>query len=122
MGMLKITIYDRAQELRLRLEGRLAGPWVDELRQCWQTAGPITERRATVLDLREVDFVDPAGQALLGEMHRGGVRLEASCPLIQHLVEEIAGAPECARVEGKSARRPDAFASPDPPRRNSRAV
>lgn len=120
--MLKITIHDSAQEMRFLLEGRLAGPWVNELRQCWQTAASTTAFRGTVLDLCEVDFVDPEGQALLAEMHRRGVRLEASCPLIQHLIEEIAGAPECGRVEGKSARRPDALVSPDPPRRNSRAV
>src|SRR5690349_12989903 len=32
-GMLKITIHDSAAELRIRLEGRLNGPWVNELRQ-----------------------------------------------------------------------------------------
>jgi len=90
--MLKITILDSAEELRLRLEGRLSGPWVAELRQCWQTAASTTQNRAAVLDLREVDFVDSDGQTLLEEMHRQGARLEASCPLIQHLVEEIAGA------------------------------
>jgi hypothetical protein len=116
VGMLKITIYDSAQELRLRLEGRLAGLWVAELRGCWQAAASSTDFDATVLDLREVDFVDPGGQVLLAEMHRRGVRLEASCPLIQHMIEEIAGAPECVRVEGRPARRPDDLARPDPPR------
>lgn len=117
--MLKITIQDRAEELRLRLEGRLSGAWVNELRQCWQTAASTTEFRATVLDLREVDFVDPDGQALLADMHRRGVRLEACSPLIQHLVEEIAG---CATVEEQAARRPDAFLRSESPRRNPRAV
>jgi anti-anti-sigma regulatory factor len=119
--MLKITIHDSARELRLRLEGRLAGPWVKELRQCWQTAASTTEFRPTVLDLREVDFVDPDGQALLAEMHRRGVLLEASCPLIQHLVEEVAG-PECATVERKSAKQPDAVTSPVSTRRHPRTV
>lgn len=119
--MLKITIHDSARELRLLLEGKLAGAWVTELRQCWQTAASTIGFRATVLDLREVDFVDPAGQALIEEMHRQGVRLEASCPLIQHMVEEIAGSP-CGRVERKSARRLDALVSTDPPRRNPRPV
>jgi hypothetical protein len=120
--MLKITIRDSAAELRLRLEGRLAGPWVNELRQCWQTASSTTALRATVLDLREVDFVDPPGQALLAEMHRQGVLLEASCPLIQHIVEEVAAAPECATVEGKSPGRPDARVGPDPLRPNSHSL
>ena len=121
-GMLKITIHPSAGELRLRLEGRLAGPWVHELRQCWQTAAATNERRATVLDLREVDFVDPAGQALLAQMHNEGVRLEASCPFVQHMLEQIAGAPECATVEETPPGRSDAFISPDPSRRDPRTV
>ena len=119
--MLKITICDSANELRLRLEGRLAGAWVGELRQCWRTASSTTALRDAVLDLRDVDFVDSDGQALLAEMHQEGVRLEAFGPLTQHLVEEIAGA-DCATFEGQAARRSDAFLRSDSPRRNSRAV
>ena len=122
--MLKITIYPSARETRLRLEGRLAGPWVGELRQAWLQCAqpPGGQNLPAVLDLREVDFVDPDGEALLKEMHGCGVRLEASCPLIQHLVEEIARACGCATVEGKSSERPDAFNSSNPTRRHSRAV
>jgi hypothetical protein len=114
MGMLKITIHPGAVELRLRLEGRLAGPWVAELRQCWQTAAA---QGATMLDLREVDFVDHDGQALLAEMHRQGVRFEASGPFIQNMLEEIA-ASGCATVEEAPPGRPDDFVSADPYRRN----
>jgi anti-anti-sigma regulatory factor len=66
--MLKITLHDRAGELRLKLEGRLSGPWVNELEQCWKTASSTTQGRKTVLDLGEVDFVDPAGESLLAHM------------------------------------------------------
>src|SRR5579864_2102604 len=98
--MLKITIHDCAAELRFRLEGRLCGPWVDELRQCWRTAASTTVGRATVLDLRDVDFVDTAGQALMSEMHAGDVRLLAVTPLIQAIVEEVRGASGCDPVAG----------------------
>jgi len=27
------------------LEGRLCGPWVDELDRCWRTVGPVTRGR-----------------------------------------------------------------------------
>ena len=111
--MLKITIHDSANELRFRLEGRLCGPWVQELRQCWQTAVSITEGRRTVLDLREVDFVDPEGQLLMAEMCQRGVRLLAVTPLIQSLIEEIPITPGYGTVEEKPARRSDDFASPD---------
>lgn len=109
--MLKITMHDSAGELRFRLEGRLCGPWVNELRQCWQTATSTTEGRRTVLDLLEVDFVDSEGQALMADMSSRGVRLLAVSPLILSLIEEISPASGCGTVEEKPARRTDAFAS-----------
>jgi len=87
--MLKITIQPGARQCRLLLEGRLAGPWVAELRRAWQAAA---QSPAVFVDLHEVDFVDLDGQALLTEMHRAGVRLEASSPFVRHMVEEISGA------------------------------
>ncbi|MGA2272863.1 MAG: hypothetical protein ABSH00_04860 [Bryobacteraceae bacterium] len=104
--MLRITIHDSARELRIKLEGKLSGPWVEELRQCWRTASSTTARRITSLDLGEVDFVDADGQSLLSEMHRQGVRLNAATPLIQALVEEGIGRTGCATVEEKPAGSP----------------
>jgi ABC-type transporter Mla MlaB component len=120
--MLKITLHDSAEELRLKLEGKLAGLWVGELRQCWRTAASTTQGRDTVLDLRDVDFVDPEGQSLLAEMHRQGVRLVAVTPLIQALIEEISGQPGCVTVEEKPARRSHALASPDTAGRDPRSL
>ena len=97
--MLKITLLDGSRELRFRLEGKLSGAWVAELRQCWQTAASTTAGRATVADLREVDFVDAGGRELLAEMHRAGVRLQAASPLIRDLVDGICRS-GCGTVEG----------------------
>ena len=96
--MLKITLQDSAHEFRLNLEGRLSGLWVRELEQCWQTATSTTQGRKTVLDLREVDFVDPEGEALLSIMHRQGVELLAVTPLIRAVLDEVCQGSPCARV------------------------
>jgi len=108
--MLKITLHDGADELRFDLEGKLSGPWVSELRQCWQTAHSTTSGRKTILDLGEVDFVDGEGQTLLAEMHSQGVRLAACTPVMQALVTEICHPARCASVEeshaSASAQRP----------------
>ena len=36
--MLRITIHDDPGSLTFQLEGKLAGPWVAELEDCWQKA------------------------------------------------------------------------------------
>ncbi len=109
--MLKITLHDSAGELRFRLEGRLGGAWVGELRQCWLTAKSTAEGRQTTVDLGEVDYVDANGQALLSEMYCQGVALRAHTPLIQELVTEIERGARYATVEEAPAQAPDVLSS-----------
>jgi len=54
------------KNFRLKLEGKLAGLWVGELQQCWQTAASTTHGRSTVVDLRDVDFVEPRRPVSVG--------------------------------------------------------
>src|SRR4051812_40621351 len=102
--MLKITLHDSADEFRFRLEGKLSGPWVTELRQCWQTASSTTQGRRTVLDMREVDFVDGPGESLLCDMTRSGVAIQVSTPFMQSVVEGIRHEAGYGRVEEKPTR------------------
>lgn len=76
--MLKITpgIDDGADTLML--EGKLSGPWVDELERCWCELR--RDKRAPVkLNLKEVSFSDARGKDLLLRMEREGVSL-VHCP------------------------------------------
>jgi hypothetical protein len=109
--MLKITLHDSAGELRFRLEGRLSGAWVGELRQCWLTAKSTVHGRKTTLDLAEVDYVDADGQCLVAEMFRQGVTLKAVTPLIRELVQEIERSGRCDTVEGAPAHSTDVLDS-----------
>lgn len=97
--MLKVTLLDGADELRFRLEGRLSGPYVGELRQCWVTAQSTLHGRRAAIDLREVDYVDSDGRELLKHMREQGVELTAVTPLICEMVQEIEGDCRCATVE-----------------------
>lgn len=88
--MLKIT---RQQDpvldgFSLVLEGRLAGPWVEELRVYCQCVCDAQEpcRR---IDLTGVTFIDADGKLLLTQLWQQGVELRAAGCLTRCLVEEI---------------------------------
>src|SRR6202795_3478115 len=86
--MLRITTEKKRGKTVLSVEGRLAGPWVEALEQCWRTRAP--EEKFSV-DLCGVSFIDAAGKALLKEIHEQGGKLIAEGCLNQAIVEEIAG-------------------------------
>jgi len=85
--MLKITTQTSANETIFALEGKLAGPWVEELENCWQQVA-IGDQRIQVM-LNAVTFIDGAGRKLLADMHRQGVVLAAEGFLMKAIIEEI---------------------------------
>jgi hypothetical protein len=89
--MLKITLHDTPGQLRLVLEGRLAGAWVCELEHCWHTAVESHPNTKFSADLTGVTFIDQAGRYLLRLMHRDGVSLVASGLMLQDLWDHITG-------------------------------
>jgi hypothetical protein len=86
--MLKVTTLNQNQTLTLKLEGKLAGPWVQEVSRVWFDAAP-SPRKGCVVDLRSVTFVDRLGQALLAKMSRQGAEFIAEDCLTRNIVEEI---------------------------------
>lgn len=87
--MLKITTAFDRERATLELEGKIAGPWVQELRDCWQRA-TSGDRRINVV-LKQVTFIDGAGKQLLAEMHQQGAVLAAEGCMTKAIVEEITG-------------------------------
>ena len=70
--------------LTLRLEGKLLGPWVQELaRSCDGLSCP---RDCVRLDLSAVTFVDAPGLALLHDLLGRGVTLAACSGLVAELL------------------------------------
>jgi hypothetical protein len=95
--MLRITVHDKPGALTFQLEGRLAGPWVRVLQECWQSALASHRKPILRVDLMEVTSIDAAGQACLAALHRQGAELVASDCLMKAVVAEItrAPAPDC---------------------------
>lgn len=95
--MLRITIHDQPGELTFQLEGRLAGPWVQVLQECWQNAAASRRHRPILrLDLTQVTGIDAAGQACLAATYREGAEFIAGDCLIKAVVAEIT----CSPVRG----------------------
>jgi anti-anti-sigma regulatory factor len=90
--MLRITVHENPESLTFQLEGKLAGPWVRELEECWRCtlAGP---RPAVCFDLTGVTFIDAAGKAFLAGMHRQKANFIAADCLTRAIVAEITKAP-----------------------------
>jgi len=88
--MLKITEQrDTAPDsVVLLLEGRLAGPWVEELTSYCRVLSE-NQQRCTIIDLTGVTFIDATGKALLARLWRQGTDLRASGCLTRCIVEDI---------------------------------
>jgi hypothetical protein len=103
--MLRITTHDHGDFLTFQLEGKLAGPWVQEMERCWDTtvvhgspdpalSGTVgrpatTETHTVRIDLTGVTFVDHAGKHLLAALHGKGVQFVLSGCLMKALMAEI---------------------------------
>jgi ABC-type transporter Mla MlaB component len=86
--MLRITTLNDKQKLTFRIEGRLVGPWVVELRDCWQSK--LSSRPQFLhVDLQSVTFVDTAGKKLLTDMVRQGAKLFANDCQMKAVVAEV---------------------------------
>ena len=86
--MLRVTTTNHNQTIILKLEGKLAGPWVQEVTRVWVDTAQ-SPRSDYVIDLRSVTFIDSPGQALLATMSRQGAQLIAADCLTRNIVDEI---------------------------------
>ncbi len=88
--MLRITTQRGDDELLLKLEGCLAGPWVRELERLWRASAQALPDRHMGVDLKDVCHVDDAGRELIAVMFRAGVRFMAAGCDLPELLREIA--------------------------------
>jgi hypothetical protein len=86
--MLKITIQQEAGTSKLKLEGRLAGPWVEELERSWHSLAK-SGQGSLVVDLTGVTFIERDGRALLSRMWQQGAELIATGCCTKSIVEDI---------------------------------
>ncbi|HJR59948.1 MAG TPA: hypothetical protein VJ813_11130 [Vicinamibacterales bacterium] len=100
--MLRITTQTTDDELVMKLEGCLAGPWVRELDTCWRDALAGFAGRRMHIDLTAVCHADATGRELLAVMHRAGARFVTGGCVMPEVVREIAEAADARPPVGRS--------------------
>jgi len=87
--MLKVTILGGGAERTLKVEGKLAEPSVSQLESAWKQALHAGDARRIEVDLSDVTFIDPTGEAALMEMIAGGARLTAKGVYSEYVVDRL---------------------------------
>lgn len=88
-SVLRISaVQGQDDSIQLQLEGRLVGPWVEELRR--QSERALADSKSVSLDLGKLWFADQQGVALLRELAQHRVsRFNCSTFITQQLKETI---------------------------------
>lgn|SRR5487761_376225 len=94
--MMKITIATTRGATTLKVEGRLAGPWVLELEQIWRATVTDPACESIVVDLCGVTFIDTKARELLTRVYCHGARFKTAGFLVKSIMEEIKE--ECERA------------------------
>lgn len=68
--MLRITIQEDRKAQTIKLEGKIVGPWVEELKRTWTSLAPSLGSKKLQLDLRDVAFADDQGRKILREIYQ----------------------------------------------------
>ena len=85
--MLRISAnHGHGNELKFQLEGKLVGPWIEELRRVTEQA--LTEGKNVSLDLDKLCFVDLEGVVLLRTLIAKNVKPLNCSPFISQQLQE----------------------------------
>ena len=86
--MLRITLVEGSRSaVTLRVEGRITGCWVEELRRACD-AHTFPDPVQLSLELADVSFADAAGIALLKELRSRGVALMCTTPFMAEVLND----------------------------------
>lgn len=67
---LRITIANNPNAAVIKLEGRVVGPWAEELAAVWGDLATTLDKGSATLDLRGVTYVDVGGMQVLRQICR----------------------------------------------------
>ena len=86
--MLRITFVPESEPSTLKVEGKLTGPWVDELERSWSEIS-TRELRQPVVDLSDVTLVSAEGKRLLKSMFQQGANLQSRSLMMKFILDRL---------------------------------
>jgi anti-anti-sigma regulatory factor len=98
-ALIRISQISNGSNMRLLVEGRLSGGWVDVLETSWLEAQSERDGKPLCIDLSGVTYIDVKGRELLVRIIHSGSELRAAGVMTKAVVEEIT-----KEVEGKGKR------------------
>jgi len=73
----------------LRLDGRIVGPWVQELDRAWRSLTGSLGSKKLLIDLGGVTYADSDGRQVLAEIHQAtGAEFQANTPMGEYFAAE----------------------------------
>src|SRR5215470_29442 len=87
--MLRITVIPTASSPRLKLEGRIAGNAVEELRRLCEELLTGNGHGTLVLDLNAVSFIDKESLRLFRNLYLHQVIVTECAPFVAELLKEV---------------------------------
>jgi aryl-alcohol dehydrogenase-like predicted oxidoreductase len=87
--MLRITTRNEDATTIFIVEGKLIGPWAQELEKCWRAAISIEPHSPILVNLAKVTFIDDTGKQLVAQMRRSGVKLTGAGLIAEFICTEI---------------------------------
>lgn len=96
--VLRITA-NTSETVVVKLEGRLVGPWVNELKKTvLRTNGRC---QPLEIDVSDLTFADDKGERALRWLHRMGAHFQGKAPFSEYLFERLKIPLFAAGIEGK---------------------
>src|SRR5690348_14614920 len=97
--MFRATVEHEGEQVTLRIEGRLSGPCLAELENCWRQTMNGNGRGRVLVDLKEVTFVSAEGKQLLERLCRAGAQLTGDGLMTRALVQQITESAAAAKKQ-----------------------
>jgi anti-anti-sigma regulatory factor len=101
--MFRAMVEHHGELVTLRIEGRLSGPCLAELDNCWRQMTNGNGTRHVIVDLKEVTFVSSQGKQMLERFCRAGAELTGDGLMTRALVEQITQSVELVESQNEGA-------------------